>query len=316
MRLRTVADLSPETFGYFLSFIGVCFAICNAIVVPLAAAHMSNREARPHHPRLLLMLLLLLLVVVVPRAQQHPQIKRRSMLAPLQMMIGGLCVLAMGRFTIACAPTFRVVLLGDALVAFGGSLSGAALPALLSAGARLFWLWWSLSIGLAVSSREVALSSLYCTRAAHDAQHTTCSSEELILWYSCYMRRFPIVRDRVHARSCASELGWPCARHRTVRAFSCGRGGTDNIRPPLCTPWTWRTVCRRGCAVPCRCADAIWRTQSGKNETNLRHLLCSPSPPPPPPNYLFYFMKLLKPRKLIKSWATRRHIEAQERKNL
>ena len=44
--------LDPETFGYFLSFIGVCFAVCNAVLVCAAQPTAAHRSP-PRRPKLL-----------------------------------------------------------------------------------------------------------------------------------------------------------------------------------------------------------------------------------------------------------------------
>ena len=80
------------TLGFFLSFIGLCFAFVNGVIVPW----------------------------LITRASAH------------KIMVGGLLVLTAGRAMIGAAHSLPVLLFADVLVALGGATSGSVLPSLFS----------------------------------------------------------------------------------------------------------------------------------------------------------------------------------------
>ena len=72
--------MDPASFGFFISFVGLCFAVVNGAVVPYLVTRLSAST----------------------------------------IMVGGLLVLAAGRATIGAAQTVPVLMVGDVLVALGG----------------------------------------------------------------------------------------------------------------------------------------------------------------------------------------------------
>lgn len=97
-------SMTPETFGYFLSFIGLSFAVSNGLLVPFVHRLAGGGDGDAS--------------------------------AEWRMLVGGMCVLGCGRLTLALSFTLPVLVGGDLLVAIGGSLVGSATPALLSRAAQ------------------------------------------------------------------------------------------------------------------------------------------------------------------------------------